>query len=136
MDKKISPPTNNCGIVTKPGMEVYVGEICKRLEMQRDCALCIVSRGRLTSFSVEYKTADKAWLHSYDQTIKQQISEWKHQSSPTFKKAKTVKLAGKVMTIIFYYEGIVYQQVVDPGSTVIDSYYTNVLRTMVQHVKR
>ncbi|GFS77189.1 histone-lysine N-methyltransferase SETMAR [Trichonephila clavipes] len=31
---------------------------------------------------------------------------------------------------------IVYQYAVEPGITVNDSYYTNVLRTMVQHVKR
>ncbi|GFU87418.1 histone-lysine N-methyltransferase SETMAR [Trichonephila clavipes] len=40
------------------------------------------------------------------------------------------------MIIIFYYEGIVYQHAVEPGTTVYDSYYTNVRRTVVQHVKR
>ncbi|GFV25144.1 histone-lysine N-methyltransferase SETMAR [Trichonephila clavipes] len=41
------------------------------------------------------------------------------------------------MTIIFYYyEGIVYQHAVKPGTTVNGSYYANVLRTMVQHVRR
>ncbi|GFW05344.1 transposable element Tcb2 transposase [Trichonephila clavipes] len=44
---------------------------------------------------------DEAWLYYYDPTIKQQSSEWKHPSLPTLKKAKTVKSAGKVMTIIF-----------------------------------
>ncbi|GFX36057.1 histone-lysine N-methyltransferase SETMAR [Trichonephila clavipes] len=68
-----------------------------------------------------------------DPTIKQQSSERKHPSSPTRKKAKTVKSAGRVMTII---EGFVYQHAVEPGTTVNDSYYTNVLRSMVQHVKR
>ncbi|GFV15856.1 hypothetical protein TNCV_988391 [Trichonephila clavipes] len=36
-------------------------------------------------------TVDEAWLYYYDPTIKQQSSEWKHPSSPTLKKAKTVK---------------------------------------------
>ncbi|GFW08642.1 histone-lysine N-methyltransferase SETMAR [Trichonephila clavipes] len=41
------------------------------------------------------------------------------------------------MTIFFfYYGGIVYQHAVEPGTTVNDSYYANVLRTMVQQVKR
>ncbi|PRD26480.1 UNVERIFIED_CONTAM: Histone-lysine N-methyltransferase SETMAR [Trichonephila clavipes] len=31
---------------------------------------------------------------------------------------------------------IAYQHAVEPGTTVNESYYTNVLRTMVQHVKR
>ncbi|GFX66089.1 histone-lysine N-methyltransferase SETMAR [Trichonephila clavipes] len=40
------------------------------------------------------------------------------------------------MTIIFfYYEGIAYQHAVETGTTVNDSYYDNVRRTMVQHVK-
>ncbi|GFW77145.1 hypothetical protein TNCV_2725751 [Trichonephila clavipes] len=46
-------------------------------------------------------TVDEAWLYYYDPTIKQQSSEWKHPSSPTLKKAKTVKSAGKVITINF-----------------------------------
>ncbi|GFS92852.1 transposable element Tc1 transposase [Trichonephila clavipes] len=60
---------------------------------------------------------DEDWLCYYDPTIKQQSSEWKHPSSPTLKKAKTVKSAGKVMAIIFYNEGIVYQLAVKPSST-------------------
>ncbi|GFV79285.1 hypothetical protein TNCV_71531 [Trichonephila clavipes] len=47
-------------------------------------------------------TVDEVWLYYYDPTIKQQSSEWKHPSSPTLKKANTVKSAGKVMTIIFF----------------------------------
>ncbi|GFW08999.1 histone-lysine N-methyltransferase SETMAR [Trichonephila clavipes] len=79
----------------------------------------------------------RIWLYYYDPTIKQQSSEWKHPSSPTPKKAKAVKSAGRVITIFFfYYEGIVYQHGVEPGTTVSDSNYMNVLRTMVQHVKK
>ncbi|GFX00883.1 transposable element Tcb2 transposase [Trichonephila clavipes] len=37
-------------------MKVHVGKIWKGLEKQRDCALSIAGRGRLTSFSVQYKT--------------------------------------------------------------------------------
>ncbi|GFV16122.1 histone-lysine N-methyltransferase SETMAR [Trichonephila clavipes] len=40
------------------------------------------------------------------------------------------------MAIIFYYEGIIFQLVVEPGTTVNDTYYTNILRTMVHHIKR
>ncbi|GFV15697.1 histone-lysine N-methyltransferase SETMAR [Trichonephila clavipes] len=40
------------------------------------------------------KSLDEAWLYYYDPTIKQQSSEWKHPSSPTPKKAKTVNMAG------------------------------------------
>ncbi|GFV74248.1 uncharacterized protein TNCV_2312461 [Trichonephila clavipes] len=60
MDKKSSVPRNNCGIVTKLGMKVHVGETWKRLEMQRDCALRIACRGNLISFSLEYKTSNQS----------------------------------------------------------------------------
>ncbi|GFT98818.1 histone-lysine N-methyltransferase SETMAR [Trichonephila clavipes] len=40
------------------------------------------------------------------------------------------------MTINFCCKGIVYQHAVEPGTIVSDLYYTNVLRTMVQYVKR
>ncbi|GFU70691.1 histone-lysine N-methyltransferase SETMAR [Trichonephila clavipes] len=36
----------------------------------------------------------------------------------------------------FYSEGIVHQHAVEPGSSVSESYYSNALRTMVQHIKR
>ncbi|GFU52121.1 HTH_Tnp_Tc3_2 domain-containing protein [Trichonephila clavipes] len=52
-------------------MKVHVGEICKGLEMQRDCALRIAGRGRLTSF--QYKTggvgtrgSERCHLHEND----------------------------------------------------------------------
>ncbi|GFT13633.1 hypothetical protein TNCV_3831061 [Trichonephila clavipes] len=43
--------------------------------------------------------AVETWLYYYDPTIRLQSSEWKHPSSPTPKKAKTVKSAGRAMTI-------------------------------------
>ncbi|GFX22878.1 hypothetical protein TNCV_2606201 [Trichonephila clavipes] len=76
-------------------------------------------------------TVDENWLYDYNPTIKLN-SECKHPCSPTPKKAKTVKSAGEVMTIIFFdHEGIVYQLAVKPGITVNGSYYANVLRTIV-----
>ncbi|GFV29753.1 histone-lysine N-methyltransferase SETMAR [Trichonephila clavipes] len=77
-----------------------------------------------------------AWLYYYDLTIKQQSSKWKHPSSPTPKKAKTVKSAGKVMIIFFFImKELCISTLFEPGTNVNDSSYMNVLRTMVQHVK-
>ncbi|GFW05831.1 uncharacterized protein TNCV_603031 [Trichonephila clavipes] len=44
--------------------------------------------------------------------------------------------AGKVMTIIFNYKGIMYQHAFELFTTANDLYYTNVLRIMIQLVKR
>ncbi|GFW66942.1 histone-lysine N-methyltransferase SETMAR [Trichonephila clavipes] len=98
---------------------------------------CFLSASlNICELMTQISQTDEAWLYYYDPAIKQRSSEWKHPSSPTLKKTKTVKSAAKVMAIIFYYEGIVYQHAVKPGTTVNDSHYTNVLRVMVQHVKR
>ncbi|GFX80982.1 hypothetical protein TNCV_1909751 [Trichonephila clavipes] len=42
-------------------------------------------------FTGEIPLIDEAWFYHYDPTIKQQSIEWKHPSSPTLKKAKTVE---------------------------------------------
>ncbi|GFV37246.1 histone-lysine N-methyltransferase SETMAR [Trichonephila clavipes] len=79
--------------------------------------------------------ADEAWLYHYDPTIKQQSSDWKHQTSPTPKKAKTVKSTD----LNFFW--IMKELCINTLPNMVlpltaRSYYANVLRTMVQHVKR
>ncbi|GFT23105.1 uncharacterized protein TNCV_1858501 [Trichonephila clavipes] len=54
-------------------MKVYVGEICKRLEMQRGGALRIAGRGRLTSFSVEYKTGNQSLFECVELFTKEEL---------------------------------------------------------------
>ncbi|GFX27042.1 histone-lysine N-methyltransferase SETMAR [Trichonephila clavipes] len=108
-------------------LEYHVIELKRICERLRDAASC------RNGSKNQHRRPDECSLYHYDPTIEQQSSEWKHPSSPTPKRAKTVKSAGKVMTIIsFYYEGIVYQHAVGPGTTANGSYYANVLRTMQQ----
>ncbi|GFW67135.1 histone-lysine N-methyltransferase SETMAR [Trichonephila clavipes] len=45
-------------------------------------------------------------------------------------------LSGSLPQINLGVQGIVYQHAVEPGTNLNESYYSNVLRTMVQHVKR
>ncbi|GFU56574.1 histone-lysine N-methyltransferase SETMAR [Trichonephila clavipes] len=50
---------------------------------------------------------------------------------------QTVKHPTKIMIwSVISSKGILYQHAVEPGTTINDSYYTNVLRTLVQQVKR
>ncbi|GFR03933.1 uncharacterized protein TNCT_619061 [Trichonephila clavata] len=81
--------------------------------MQHRVDVCTEWKGRLEqegdNILKPIITADKVRLYHYDPTIKQQSSKWKHLSSPTPKKA---------------------------NCEIGCSYYANVLRTMVQHVKR
>ncbi|GFU35681.1 transposable element Tcb2 transposase [Trichonephila clavipes] len=60
--------------MTKLSMKVHIGEICKSLKMQRDCALRIADRGRLTSFSGEYKTGNQS-LFECSELITKKIVE-------------------------------------------------------------
>ncbi|GFX73818.1 hypothetical protein TNCV_4291341 [Trichonephila clavipes] len=96
-------PTNRAPIPEKgPRRNFDTGPTQDKLR-QRDrdfVTRTIVRVGRYLSHS--RCKADEAWLYYYDPTIKQQSSEWKHPSSPTPKKAKTVKSAGKAMTITFF----------------------------------
>ncbi|GFW67695.1 HTH_Tnp_Tc3_2 domain-containing protein [Trichonephila clavipes] len=62
-------------------MKVHVEEIRKLLEMQRDCALRIFSRGRLTSFSVEYKTGNQSLFQYVESFTKEE--QWIREVSFT-----------------------------------------------------
>ncbi|GFY19252.1 uncharacterized protein TNCV_4226161 [Trichonephila clavipes] len=53
-----------------------------------------ISKLKRPSVDVVWKlNTEEVWLYYYDPTIKQQSSESKHPSSPTLRKAKTVKSA-------------------------------------------
>ncbi|GFV23491.1 hypothetical protein TNCV_4782021 [Trichonephila clavipes] len=95
-------------------LSVFVSAHETRPVVEMDAKICKTQHRRLLIRVIRYDqrleqkgnnilkrfiTADEAWLYYYDSTIKPQSSEWKH-SSPTPKKAKTVKSAGKVMAII------------------------------------
>lgn len=75
---------------------------------------CTESKEKLQQGGNFFKTiitAEEAWLHHYDPTMKQQSSERKLLSLPALKKAKS---AEKIMTIVFLdYIGIVYQYAVE-----------------------
>ncbi|GFU08417.1 transposable element Tcb2 transposase [Trichonephila clavipes] len=66
-------------------MKVHVGEICKRLEMQRDFALRIAGRGCLMSFSVEYETARRVvrQLGRSDSVVRKCWDQWIREMSFT-----------------------------------------------------
>ncbi|GFT49076.1 uncharacterized protein TNCV_3261881 [Trichonephila clavipes] len=78
MDEKNCTPRKHCGIVTKLGMKVHVEKICKCLEMQRDCALRIASRRRLTSLFVEYKTGNQSIFECDESFTKEELRKTCH----------------------------------------------------------
>ena len=81
-------------------------------------------------------TAHETWLHHFHPEGKRQSSVWK-SPSPNPKKAKVVSSAGKVMVISFFYtDGMVYQHVVPPHTTVTGLYYRDVLKVLQGHITR
>lgn len=82
-------------------------------------------------------TGDESWLHHFDPEGKQASTQWKTPGSPTPKKAKVVKSAGKVMVITFFdHLGMVYQHAVPSGTTVTAPYYVSVIQTLRQHIAK
>ena len=74
-----------------------------------------MSRENLRLFEVDpdtflkrFVTMDETWVHHFEPESKQQSKQWKHVTSPTPKKAKSVPSAGKVMASVFWdSEGVI-----------------------------
>ncbi|GFY36318.1 mariner Mos1 transposase [Trichonephila clavipes] len=54
------------------------------------------------SFMKRIVTGDETWCHHYEPETKRDIMQWKHASSPTPKKFRAVKSAGKVLLTVFF----------------------------------
>jgi len=73
-------------------------------------------------------TIDETWLYHYDPETKQQSSEWQHSGSPSPKKFRVQKSAGKVLTSIFCdQDGILLIDYRPKGQTINAEYYSSVL---------
>ncbi|XP_071094896.1 histone-lysine N-methyltransferase SETMAR-like [Haliotis cracherodii] len=54
------------------------------------------------AFTAHIVTQDETWVHHFDPETKSQSMQWKHVTSPTPKKFKSISSSGKVMTSIFW----------------------------------
>ena len=72
-------------------------------------------------------TMDETWVHLYDPETKVQSSVWKTPSSPSPKKARVSKSAGKVMFVVFFdIKGLILIHAVPPGTSVTGEYNAKV----------
>lgn len=72
-------------------------------------------------------TTDETWFYLFDPETKEQSRQWKTPGSPTPKKAKVCKTAGKQMYIFFAdRQGMLLQHAVPLGQTVNAAYYGKV----------
>jgi len=72
---------------------------------------------------------DETWLHHYDpETKKQQSMEGQHSGSPSPKKFRVQKSAGKVLASIFWdQDGILLIDYLPKGQTINAEYYSSLL---------
>lgn len=61
---------------------------------------------------------DACWPHHFERETKRQFMQWKHPSSPVFKKAK-------IVSALYDEKGIVFIQ---KGHTINEEYYANMLK--------
>lgn len=87
-------------------------------------------------FLQRFITMDETWVHHYQPESKQQSRQWKHPGSPTPKKAKNVKSAGKVMASIFWdAEGVLLVDFLESGRTITGTYYAHLLQQLREKIK-
>lgn len=85
-------------------------------------------------------TADETWCHYYTPETKQQSKQWKHTSSPSAKKFKATKSAGKVMATVFWdRHGVILVDFMERGTTINSDQYCEILeklRRAIQNRRR
>ena len=75
-------------------------------------------------------TGDESWVYGYEVETKVQSSQWTNKTSPRPKKARQVRSKIKVLLTVFYASGVVYQEYLPEGSTVSQSYFVEVLKSL------
>ena len=69
-----------------------------------------------------------AWLYHYDPETKQQSMGWQHSGSPSPKKFRVQKSAGKVLASIFWVrDGILLIDYLPKGQTINAEYYSSLM---------
>ena len=82
-------------------------------------------------------TGDVTWTYGYDVETKVQSSQWLGKLSPQPKKStlESLKCEGDVDSF-FNWQGIVYYEFVPHGETVNKDFYLNVLKRLMEAVRR
>jgi hypothetical protein len=79
---------------------------------------------------------DETWLYHYDPETKQQLMEWQHSGSPSPKKFRVQKSAGKVLASIFWdQDSILLTDYLPKGQTINADYYSTLLVQLTDILK-
>ena len=81
-------------------------------------------------------TGDEAWLYHRDPESKMESMQWKHKTSPTPKKFRVKKSAGKVMATVFWDEkGLLLLDFMPQKTTITGQTYANTITALREAIK-
>lgn len=87
-------------------------------------------------FLQRFVTMDETWVHHYQPESKEQSKQWKRPGSPTPRKAKIVRSAGKIMASIFWdAKGVLLLDFLESGKTITGVYYAQLLHQLRENIK-
>lgn len=81
-------------------------------------------------------TGDETWVYHKDPESKMESMQWKHRTSPTPKKFRVEKSAGKVMATVFWdKDGLLLLEFMPRKSTINGEVYANTLAVLREKIK-
>ena len=99
-------------------------------------AILALYRRNPDEFLRRHITVDETWIHHYTPETKEHSKQWIFKGERAPKKAKTVKLAGKVMDTVFCdARGIIYANYLEKGQTTTGAYYASLLHRLSEEIK-
>lgn len=128
--------------------ELQMRKVCTRwvprlltVEMRRTRMDCSTETMALIDedpdrFSSRLVTGDESWIHFYDPLSPREARAWKHRGSPTPKRPKAEKSAGKVMMSVFWdKDGVLLLDFLPRGHTLTGEYYANLMQRLREAIK-
>jgi len=90
----------------------------------------------LEHFFQRLMTEDETWVYHRDPESKMESMQWKHKTSPTPNKFRIEKLAGKVMTNVFWDEkGLLLLEFMPQKTTITGQTYPNTITALREAIK-
>jgi len=81
-------------------------------------------------------TEDETWVYHRDPESKMESMQWKHKTSPTPKKFRVEKPAGKVMATVFWDEkGLLLLEFMPQKTTITGQTYANTITALREAIK-
>lgn len=81
-------------------------------------------------------TGDETWIYAYDPETTDQSSEYRAKGEPRPRRSRRSRSKIKVLlTVFFYFRGIVHHEFLPPGQTVNKEYYLSLMRNLRESIR-